>query len=176
MDILKEFEIPFRGLQDGLHEMEYHLRNNFFSVFDKPLITDADVNVQVELDRRPSMMILDIEFSGDFPATCDRCLNDIRIPISGEHQLIIKFIEGESNEDDVIYLDDGVHVLNIAQYLYECIIVAIPLSKVRDCETDEYKYCNKEVLDRLTLDVSDEEDTQTKLGNALKELNIKPNN
>jgi len=149
MEPLIEYTIPFQGLRDGLHQFEFLVEGSFFRLFESSLVKECSLVVNVEMDKRPDMLIFYFNVSGSIESNCDRCLQKINLPVTGRHRLLVKPGEGESEDPEIILIDPGAHNLNIAPYVYEFICLSIPMTSVYDCENDEEVKCNEEMLSYL---------------------------
>ena len=90
--------------------------------------------------------------------------------------MIFKFSEEEiANTDEVIFIDPKETHIDLTQVLYQLIHAHLPISASRDCESEDYKYCDHQVLDRLEYRVPEEEDKgdNNPLWGALKDLDLK---
>ena len=48
----KEFIIQIKGMQIGKHHYDFPIEGSFFKEFDKSLILDANLDAEVELERK----------------------------------------------------------------------------------------------------------------------------
>ena len=173
-----EYRIPIKGLSNGIHQYDYQINGVFLQQFEHSPIRDAQINMQMMLDKRAGMYTLDFSFSGTVRSTCDRCLADINLPVQGENRLLVKLShETESEDPDVAFIHPDAQKLEVAEFIYEFIILAIPMIKVYDCEEEEPYPCNDEMLDRLEgedieEDTNDEESTNP-IWEELKKFNSK---
>ncbi len=173
MDALKEFSIPIKGLGIGVHEYDFEIDDSFFKHFENSPVQQGKLMLHLSIDKQSSMYVLDFDFEGGINTACDRCLADIMLPTAGSQRLLVKFSEdvGES-DDDIIYISRDAAFLNIAQYAFEYICLAIPISKVYDCHLDEPMPCNEKVVNYL-MDNNEEKIQNNKdnpLWDALKNL------
>lgn len=142
--------LPLKGLNDGHHHFEFDVDGCFFQAFEDSPVQEATVQMNVEMEKRPRILVLDFIFSGTIQSTCDRCLTPIDLPINGTYQLLVKYGEEEAeSEIDVVYISQETSKWNIAQFVYEYILLAVPLIKVYDCENDDNPPCDLELLDQL---------------------------
>ncbi|MEO0775647.1 MAG: DUF177 domain-containing protein [Bacteroidota bacterium] len=154
MDALKRFSIPIKGLKSGLHEYHFDLDADFFSHFEGSPVSEGQFGVKIALDKRPEMLVLDLDFSGKIPTDCDRCLDAIQLPLSGTYQMVVKYSDLERDPDEeIIYLPWEAPELNVAQYLYENIILALPMIRTCD-ELGPDRSCNEDMLKYLDGDPS----------------------
>ena len=127
----KEFEIPFSGLKQGKHQFEFQIDQTFFEAFDYDEFRSSDVKAAVTLDKMSTMMEMAIDISGHVNVLCDSSGEPFDQPISGKLELVIKFGEEFNDEDDeILILPHGAHEFNIAQYLYELIVLSVPSKRI----------------------------------------------
>lgn len=146
MDALKQFTIPIKGLKPGVHPFEFKIDDAFFSHFEESPIKQGDIEVNLTIDKRPEMLVLDFGFEGKTPTSCDRCLADIQLPLSGNHQMVVKFSEETQEEEEIVYLPWDAPELNVASFIYENIVLSLPMIKVYDCDQDEAPPCDFKML------------------------------
>lgn len=148
MDPFLAYSIPIQGLKVGIHEYKYALDREFFRHFEDTPIEDGAIEVDVVLDKRASMLVLDFLVKGYVHAICDRCTAPIQLPMhEDERQLIVKFgdTQGE-DEDEVVFLPREASILQLAPYLYEFAILALPITNTYDCQDEPNPPCNFDVL------------------------------
>ena len=128
---LKEFNIPFSGLKLGKHHFEYQIDKSFFDSFDYDEFNAASVHVDVILDKMSTVMELEMLAKGTVNVACDISNEPYDQPVEGSLKLVIKFGDAYSDEDDeILVLPHGEHQFNIAQYVYEMIVLSVPSKRV----------------------------------------------
>jgi uncharacterized protein len=169
MDPFVAYSIPIQGLKIGVHHYKYLLDQDFFRHFEDTPIGVSQINVEMGLDKRSDMLLLDFSIDGWVLAVCDRCTAQIQLPVEVQTQLIVKFgdAEGET-EDEVIFISRETSHLNVAKYLYEFSVLAMPITNTYDCENDPNPPCNREVLHYLEQKEASEKSNP--LWDALKDL------
>lgn len=177
MDRLIQYTIPIKGLGNGIHEFEFQVDQSFFQAFEHSSIQEGAVRVKLVLEKRPELYVLNFALEGTVKTECDRCLVDIHLPISNEHQLLVKLSEEESKEDDpdVIYIHPETPKLQVAQFIYEYIHLSIPMIKVYDCQNEEEPPCNWDMLKYLEENEeknSDQDKGDNPIWDALKNLDL----
>lgn len=150
MSGLVPYSLPIQGLNNGIHEYAFHIDREFFQCFENSPVTEGDIDLTLILDKRPTMLLLEFDFAGTIRTECDRCLAEIDLPVDGVEQLAVKYSEEtELEEADVIFIHPESEELNVAQFIYEYIILAIPMIKVYDCSEENPPVCNQEMLELL---------------------------
>ena len=169
MDALQPYILPLKGLGAGNHTFTFVVDNDFFAAFPDSPVEKAAVQLELALDKRPNLLVLDFSFSGWVEEKCDRCLAQIQLPVEGENQLLVKFGEAEEDNDDedVVYIPAETSVWSVAQFAYEYILLGVPMIKMcedRSTSTD----CDEEMLSYLENKNSEDEQAHNPLRDALK--------
>ncbi len=145
---LKGFFIPFSGLKLGKHEFEYAIDNTFFESFGYEEFNASSINLKAVLNKMNTMMELDIIASGSVNVNCDLTSEPYNQEIETDLQLVIKFGEEFNDEDDeILILPHGEYQVNIAQYVYEMLVLAVPQKRIHPGVLDGT--LKSEVLDKL---------------------------
>ena len=131
-DYFKQFDICFGNLSMDKHCLSIEVNNTFFEKFDIEDITGADVRVQVELERKETMVILRFDIQGILFSICDLCLEEIAIPIADTKTLILKMVSEPTlnNDDDIVFIPENAHNYNVKQVIFEYLYALIPMRKV----------------------------------------------
>jgi uncharacterized metal-binding protein YceD (DUF177 family) len=131
MKKLAAFTIPFVGLKTGKHDFEYEIDKEFFEHFDFEDFNSSNLKVDVVLDKKPTFMELSFNVSGDVNLNCDLTNEPYDQPIEGELFLVVKFGE-EFNDDneEILILPHGDYQINVAQYIYELIVLSVPSKRI----------------------------------------------
>jgi len=131
MKQLNEFLIPFIGLKLGKHQFEYQINKTFFDDFDYDEYESSDIKVNVTLEKKSTFMELSLKHKGTVNVPCDLTGESFDLPIKGKIKVVVQF--GEQFNDDneeLLILPHGEHQLDIKQYIYEMIVLSVPLKKV----------------------------------------------
>ncbi len=127
----KEYLIPFVGLKQGKHHFEYQLNNAFFEIFDYDEFENSNIKVNVVLEKKSSMLELVFQHQGTVNVPCDLTSEEFDLPIKGKMKLIVRFGEEFNNDnEELLILPFGEFEIDIAQYMYEMIVLSIPLRRV----------------------------------------------
>ncbi|MBK8625808.1 MAG: DUF177 domain-containing protein [Saprospiraceae bacterium] len=162
MSISDHFSLPFVGMKDGFHSYVFDVGQDFFAEFENAPINDGLFSVKVDVDKRSGHSALTFYISGHVSASCDRCLAEIRLPVNGEYELLVKVSNTATDDVEVIYIKDDQSNLYLGQVIYEFICLSLPLINKYDCESEVPKPCNEEVLSKLNApDILEEESNQT---------------
>jgi len=131
MKQLNEFLIPFIGLKLGKHQFEYQVNNTFFADFGFDDFEDASVKVAVVLEKKSTFMELTFKHKGSVNVPCDMTGEFFDLPIKGKINLVVQFGEQFNNDnEELLILPHGEHQIDLKQYIYEMIVLSVPLKKV----------------------------------------------
>lgn len=189
MDALVQFSLPVKGLRYGVYEYNFHIDRSFFACFEASPVEDGELDVHLRFDKQPGMFVLQLDINGRVVTECDRCLASIRLPISDQRKFVVKFsTEAEMDDDDVVYIHPDTQKFDVAPYIYEYVVLAIPIVKTYDCENDPSVECNWAFVEQYMAKQketqalpADEESREALTGNnalweALKQWNQDNNN
>ncbi|MCK5440351.1 MAG: DUF177 domain-containing protein [Maribacter sp.] len=127
----KEFHIPFSGLKQGKHEFDYTIENKFFESFGYNEFNDVSIRLHVVLNIMSTMMELEMQAEGSVNVECDTTGEPYDQKISGSLELVVKFGDEYNDEnDEILIIPHSEHRLNIAQYIYEMLVLAVPQKRV----------------------------------------------
>ena len=144
----KEFIIPFSGLKQGKHEFEYTIENKFFESFEYDEFNGANIKLDVTLNKMSTMMELEMKARGTVNVNCDLTSEPYDQKIKADLELVVKFGDEYNNDnDEILIIPHSEYQINIAQYVYEMLVLSVPLKKVHPGVLDGT--LKSEVLDKL---------------------------
>jgi uncharacterized metal-binding protein YceD (DUF177 family) len=152
LGINSEFIIKFSGLKPGVHQYSYNIDDRFFDLFEYSEIKSGNVKVDVVFDKTTDVFILDFSFNGTVKTECDRCLEIFDMPVEGTETLYVRFgdEEAECSENEIIISENDTQI-DIKQFIYEFVILLLPIRRVHPDDEKGNSLCNKDVLDKLKL-------------------------
>ena len=131
MKKFRDFDIPFAGLKQGEHRFGYHIDNRFFESFGYTDFNGASLDVTVVFRKKSNLLELEFEVSGTVNVYCDLSGEPFDQEIGGNLELVVKFGEDYNDEnEEILILPHGEHQVNVAQYIYEMAVLAVPAKKV----------------------------------------------
>tara|TARA_B100000003_G_scaffold74117_1_gene66356 strand:- start:646 stop:1176 length:531 start_codon:yes stop_codon:yes gene_type:complete len=149
MDVLTDFTIPIIGLKLGEHSYKFNVDRQFFKEFDNTDIQDGCLQVDLILKKRSNLMELMFRAKGSVNCLCDRCGDDLRLPLDHQEMRIVKFSQEDfQNTDDVLVIGREDHEINVSHIVYETIFLGLPIRKFHDKEING-QICDEEVIIRL---------------------------
>jgi len=144
----KMFIIPFVGLKEGKHRFDFVVNDKFFEFYKYDEILDSKINVGLDFVKKSTLFELHFSAKGDIKVACDVTNEHYKEPIDTTLDLVIKFGNEFNNEnEEVLIIAHSEFQLDVAQFIYEMIVLAVPRKKVHPGVTDGT--LKSEILDKL---------------------------
>ncbi|MEG1617697.1 MAG: DUF177 domain-containing protein [Bacteroidales bacterium] len=152
------YKIPLKSMSIGTHQYEFHLDNVFFKNIDGTEFQKGDVKVQLTVIKTALTHEFYFKLDGVIQVPCDRCLDDMDLPISTQSKLYVKLGKDYSEEsEEIVIIPEDEGEINLAWFLYEFIALAIPMKHVHAPGK-----CNKTMSSKLRKHItrtSDDDDS-----------------
>lgn len=170
MDKIKNYDLIFSGLKEGVHEFQFEIKEAFFSLFDtEQEFENPDIKVNARLEKHSTFLELCLNITGKVQLTCDISNENFDHDIKSESKYLIKFGEEyDDSHEEIIVIPKESYFFNLAQLMYENITLAIPMKKISPNISDE----DLSVLEKYSLqeEPSEEEKTSDPRWDVLKKL------
>ncbi len=125
------FNLPLKTLCVGTHEFDYKLDKQFFANMEYADVHDADLSVHLDLTYRNDIYALHFTISGTITLLCDRCLDDLVLPIETTYDINVEFGEDYNDEsDDLLIIPSSDNYLNVSYMLFDTVVLEIPIKHV----------------------------------------------
>ena len=158
------FIVPLNGLAQGQTEFRFRARKEFFERFENSEILDADLNVVVTAEKSGHFIGVDCDVDGVVTVECDRCLEELTLPVETGFRLSVKFGEepavssdSAEGEREIVWLPESDADLDIGQIVYDYVCLSLPVQRVHP-----EGGCNPEAMKYLNSDHANEDDFQSK--------------
>ena len=180
----REFEIAWQGLKSGLHTFQYEIDDAFIREHGEadPDYKDLSAKVVLNFDKKTNFFLLHFDVDGKATVPCDRCGDDFELRLWDEFRLLIKLAGEEAEdvdeEDDVVFIPRHETVIDISKWIYEFVVLSIPIQRVHPDQADGTPGCNPEalqLLDRLS-EQGEEEGSKNDIWKGLEVLKEEQNN
>ncbi|MGA1225814.1 MAG: YceD family protein [Tamlana sp.] len=175
MKPLKEFTIPFVGLKIGKHHFDYKVEQAFFEHFEYEDFDDVNIDVDVVLEKKTTLLELHFKISGWVHVNCDLTNEPYNQNIENTFDLVVKFGDEYNDEYiDILIIPHGEYEINIQQYIYELIILSVPAKRIHPGVIDGT--LNSDILKKLEelspklKDIKEKEEDVDPRWNTLKKL------
>ena len=151
----RAFEIAFVGLKPGIHELNYKVGEKFFAERGTEEFTNCEADIKLLLDKKNSFMLLKFEVIGKSDVTCDRCGNPLKIDLWDEFNMLVKLVDNpeemnsQEEDPDVFYIPRTESHIDVGNWIYEFVLLSMPMQKMCPVEEIGGPQCNNEVLEKL---------------------------
>ena len=131
MKVLKQFNIPFVGLKEGKHFFTYEIDNTFFEAFTYNEFEKTTLVVNLEFVKKSTIFELLFTVFGTVNVPCDITLENFDVKIASTLPLVVKFGREYNDEnEEILILPHEAYEVNVAQFIYEMIVLAVPNKRV----------------------------------------------
>jgi uncharacterized protein len=137
-------------LSEGKHLFDFDVNDRFFTEFETSEVEKGNLKVQVELEKRSTYLRLTFSINGVVQLICDRCLENFDYPLESTRELLVKFSDKPvEDEAELIYLHPTDFQVEIAQYIYEFVILSLPIRRVHPDGEDGESLCDPVMIKKL---------------------------
>lgn len=174
MDRFKDYDVIFSGLKEGKHRFTFDIDQEFFNLFEtEQEFSRPRIKAEVLMDKHSTFMEFWINTRGTVELICDISNEPFDHEIENEINVLVKFGEEYDDSDiEVITIPQNSHAFNVAQLVYEDVMLSIPMKKVSPNLTEE----DLKVLEQYSPEEeSEEEENADPRWDALRNLKNKDN-
>lgn len=128
---MKAFSVNIIGLSNKVHPFQYDFGDEFFKAYGSDLVSSGSFHADVTLNKHETFIEADFYITGKVSLICDRSLEPFDFPIDKRHKVVFKF--GDHDEeitDEIMMIHRDTATLELGQYLYEFIGLAVPLKRL----------------------------------------------
>jgi uncharacterized metal-binding protein YceD (DUF177 family) len=150
MNYLSQYTIPYSGLSEGKHLFDFAVDDRFFAEFETSEVEKGDIKIGIELEKRSTYLGLTFTIVGSVELVCDRCLENFIYPIESKRKLLVKFSEKPvEDEAEMVYLHPNSFQVEVAQYIYEFVILSLPIRRIHPNGKDGKSLCDPVMIKKL---------------------------
>ena len=153
------YKVDLKSMQQDIEKYEYLLDNQFFTNIGGEDIQKGKVITKLTVSKKAGVFDLSFTFNGTVVVPCDRCLDDMDLPVETTAHLVVKFGKDYSEEsDEIVVIPEAEGIINLAWFLYEFVALAVPIKHVHAPGK-----CNKQMTSKLKKHSakSDDDDEQS---------------
>ena len=148
MKHLKTYTIQFVGLKQGEHDFQFNIDNTFFEHFEYDDFNSIAIELDIKLIKKSTLLEFYFDAKGLVNVNCDLTNEPYDQPLEATYKLVVKFGQEYNDEiDDILIIPHGEYEVNIAQYIYELIVLAMPAKRVHPGVEDGT--LESDILDKL---------------------------
>ncbi len=164
MSKFEEYNVVLRDLPAMPTVREFLLDDVFFKKIDSPEVQKGKVKAILTVRKKNDLFELAFDLNGTILVPCDRCLDDMELPVAYKETLLVKFGDKFSEEDEIVVVPEAEGGINVAWFLYEFIILNIPIKHIH-----QPGQCNKTMVSKLKKHIARSKDDDDN-DNALLDL------
>lgn len=124
------YKIDLKALKDEALSLAFDLSDDFFAALGGSQLEHGALHVSVSIRKMTGFFELLFHTVGTVTVSCDRCLDDMEQPIDTENRLLVKLGDTYSEDDDTVTIAEDEGVLDASWFVYEFIMLAIPIKHV----------------------------------------------
>ena len=152
MDV--KLDIPLNGLTCTQTRFCWQVGEEFFESFGNSEIFDADLEIAAMVGRQGRSVMVSGKASGSVTVECDRCLEDLQLPVNADFELEVRFGEGEDEQQEdgreILYVPETDTEMDLGQIVYDYVCLSLPLQRVHPeggCNQDALRFLGLETED-----------------------------
>jgi uncharacterized metal-binding protein YceD (DUF177 family) len=173
MNSLEMLKIDLKSLTDEETTLSFDLDDTYFAALDSADVKKGSLHVSVSIRKATGFFEFCFHTNGTIVIPCDRCLDDMMLPVDTDNRLIVKLGNAYSEEDDVIVVPENEGILDMAWLIYEFVALVIPIRHVH--APGKCNPAMTQALEELSADRSSDEESSQPIDPRwakLKDLNI----
>ncbi|NJN24936.1 MAG: DUF177 domain-containing protein [Cyclobacteriaceae bacterium] len=165
MKLLKNFDIDISKLNLGRFEYSFQIQDSFFELFDHSILDQGKLEAKVVLEKNSTFINLHFHITGSTRLVCDRSLDVFDYALETENELVLRYGEEDMVlSEEIEIISDKTQTINVANYIYEFISVAIPMKKLHP------RYANEPEADQIIYSSEDEHQEEPEIDPRWSEL------
>ncbi|HLP04904.1 MAG TPA: DUF177 domain-containing protein [Paludibacter sp.] len=153
MSKFEQYNIKLKDISQDTQTLEFDLDDVYFKKIDSPEVQKGNVKAKVTVQKKLSTYEINFVLDGTIIIPCDRCLDDMEQPIHYKEKLQVRFGDTFSEEDEIVIVPEAEGAINIAWFLYEFIVLNIPIKHVHPAGE-----CNKTMIVKLKKHITRQKD------------------
>ena len=148
-----DYCIPLNGWAAGEREFRWQADSKFFQKFDNEEILDARVEAVATAVKSGHYIGVDLDIQGTVTVACDRCLEDLTLPVDAHPAFSVKFGEKALSEEEmregsreILVMDAADTDLDLSQVIYDYVCLSLPMQRVHaegGCNPDTVRFLSQ---------------------------------
>ena len=149
-----DYIIPLNGWAAGEREYHWQAGLKFFQTFDNAEILDAAVEVEARAVKSGHYIGVDLDIRGSVTVACDRCLEDLTLPVEAHPAFSVKFGEEDASGEEmregsreILLVSASDTDLDLSQVIYDYVCLSLPMQRVHaegECNPDTVRFLGHE--------------------------------
>ena len=171
---LEQFKINLKALKQDETPLQWELDDSFFQQLEGAQLQSGSLHVSGSIRKTVGFFELQLHTVGTVRIPCDRCLDLMDQPLEADLRLVVKLGSEYQEDDDLITVAEDEGILHTAWFIYESIILAVPIQHVH--QPGDWNVAMSEKLQQLSAARSSDADAQDNIDPRwakLKNLKVK---
>ncbi len=167
MDKFRNYEVVFSGLKNGKHKFQFEIDQAFFELHEtEQEFTNPRLVADILMEKHSTFLEFWIDIEGLVTLECDIIGESFDYNLNSKLRFLVNFGETYDNSnEEVITIPSNDHAFNLAHFLYEGVVLSIPMKKISPNVSQE----DWELVDRYAV-YSEEESEETTEQDSDQEL------
>ena len=122
-------KLSISSLPFGKQDFNYHLDGRFFNEIETSEVRSGSVDVALQVDHtQEGIYELDFVCKGVLTVECDRCLDDMDLPVDTSYHLTVKMGDTlDDSADAVMVIPSSWRTLDLAPIMRDTVLLTIPM-------------------------------------------------
>lgn len=126
-----KYKVALKSMPEGEETYNFHLDKQFFEDMECTDVRGANLDAALKVVHRNGVYELDFELTGEVTVACDRCLDDLQIPVESDYHIVVKYgDEFRQDSDELLEIPESDDSVNVAYMIYDTAMLAIPIKHV----------------------------------------------
>lgn len=168
------YSINIVGLSNKEHQFQYEFGGEFFRKYGTNLVSEGAFLVDLLLNKHETFIEVEFKIKGTVRLICDRSLEPFDYPIENTNTIVFKYGEQlQEITEEIVIIPRDTATLELGQYIYEFIVLGVPIKKLHPKFKDEVDEDNPEGKIIYTSGTSEEKNEKEDIDprwNILKKL------
>jgi len=128
---LRIFGVNIIGLSNKVHDFHYEFGDEFFKHYGTEVVAQGNFTADVTLDKHETFIEATFKIKGQAKVVCDRSLDPFEHPVKVGKKIVFKYGDQDQElSDEIIIIQRDTDTLELGQYIYEFIVLEIPIKKL----------------------------------------------
>lgn len=137
----QDYLIPLNGLAAGRKIFLWNAGKMFFEDFGNEEMRDAALEIEAEAEKSGREVHVDCRISGTVTVLCDRCMDELVLPVDTEARISVRYGEapeeldgeGENGDDrETIWIGAAETELDLRQLIYDYVCLSLPMQRFHE--------------------------------------------
>ena len=125
---LRKYDIKLFDLEEGPNRFSFRLEQDFFDGFGEMEFDKAGIDATLNITKRGQLMEVDLQTGGSVELLDDHTAEPYMQPLSGGLKTLLRYgNEYNDDNDDLIIIPFDTPFFNVAQLIYESVLLSIPM-------------------------------------------------